>query len=205
MTENYDYNALLEYDNTNKIYNLFISTFNGVSTNINYFFFLCEKKHECRLDLVSNDIYNTTKWTGTLCQLNNMYHPHQVRNGDIIVYLSANDMNGLSIVPELYKQSEGVVSKAKRDLTNLLKKKKPDAVRKKFVDGRGEDILPPTVLPSTAPQIQVTNNKIKIAPDLYTNPNTTAKEVVTTTNPLTNEQDKLERVLIRQYIKTLND
>ena len=167
ITQNYEYNAQLEYDKEQGLYNLFITTFNGNVVNRNISFFLCSRRHNARLDLVCADIYATTKWVGSLCQLNDMYHPHQVRDGDIITYLPESDLDGLLNVPEIIKQSGELVSQVKSDLIKALKKKKPDPTRKKFQDNRPDkDVLPPSILPSNANQIQVDNNKIKIAPDL---------------------------------------
>lgn len=206
LTENYEYNAALEYDTEKGLYNLFITTINGNIINKNLYFFFCDKRHAGRLDLVSADIYKTTKWTGTICAINNMFHPHQVRESDVITYLSESDMENLSEVPESIKQSSGLASTVKNDLINALKKKKPDPSRRKFQDNRGSDILPPTVLPDNSPQIQISNSKIKIAPNLFNNPNTVAGEITPNINTLrpqdpTNTEDQIERVLVRRYIK----
>ena len=211
ITENYEYNAVLEFDPDQGLYNLFITTINGSIVNKNLFFFFCEKRHAGRLDLVSADIYKTTKWTGTICVINNMFHPHQVRDGDVITYLSETDMENIGDVPESIKQSSGLASSVKSDLINALKKKRPDPSRKKFQDNRGDDILPPTILPDNSPQIVISNSKIQIAPNLFNNPNTVAGEDVTTTDSITtdnilqqnppNTEDQIERVLVRRYIK----
>jgi hypothetical protein len=214
ITENYEYNALLEYDKEKGVYNLFITTFNGNVVNANLNFFLCTRRHNARLDLVSADIYETTKWTGSLCQLNSMFHPHQVRDGDVITYLPESDLQGLLEVPDIVKQSGELISQVKSDLINALKKKKPDPKRKKFQDNRpNEDVLPPTVLPSNTSQIQVDNNKIKIAPDLFNNPNKSSGTPVdspvgsaTPQSPqLPPNNDQTERVLVRRYIKGVNE
>lgn len=213
ITENYEYNAQLEYDKEKGVYNLFITTFNGDVVNSNINFFFCGRRHNARLDLVSADIYETTKWTGSLCQLNGMFHPHQVRDGDIITYLPEDDLVGLLEVPDVIKQSGELISQVKSDLINALKKKTPDPKRKKFQDNRpNKDALPPTILPSNSSQIQVDNNKIKIAPDLFNNPNKSSGIPVdspvgsaTPQSPQLPPVDQTERVLVRRYIKGINE
>ena len=66
--------------------------------------------------------------------------------------------------------------------------------------------LPPTVLPDNSPQVQVSNSKIKIAPNLFSNPNNSAGTEEPTINTLrpqdpANTEDQIERILVRRYIK----
>jgi hypothetical protein len=203
ITTNYDYIAELFLDTKTGMYDLYLTTFNGNINVFNFRTFILERRHACRLDLVVSEIYNSTKWVGTIGQINDILNPFSVREGDIIFYLPESDLQGLLKVPE---NISSVVSNAKNDLIKNLKKKKPDGLRRNYNDNRGNDELPPSVLPESAPQIVVANNKIRIAPNLFNNPSTeltTEIEQAQNIIPIANE-DEIQRVLIRRYIKTAN-
>ncbi len=203
--ENFDYTATLEYDTKTKMYDLFIVSFNGNIIRQNYRFFFCTRRHNARLDLVSIDIYNTSKWSGTLGQLNDIMHNFQIRDGDIIAYLPESDMSSLGDVPNIIKQTSQLANKVKSDLINILKKKKPDPNRKIFKNNRRqEDALPPTILADNSPQIVVENNKIRITPNLFTSPKSTPTEVIETENKTNISDIEVERILVRKYIKLAN-
>ena len=172
-----------------------------------------------RLDLVSQDAYKSTKYTGTLCQLNNIINPFSVREGDVLFFTSEEESEELLIVPELIKQSgiEELLSNVKSDLIKALKKKKPDPNKRNFNNKRGGDVLPPTIAPSNAPATVVENNKIKIAPNLFSNPKQNPigidsggggdGETTTSVSDATYDQDQedtTERILVNRYIKQIN-
>ena len=208
MLTNNEYIAELNVD-ANGYYNLFLTTFNGVINYTNLQFFFCNRRHEARLDLVSFDLYQDTQWTGTLCQINGMLNPFSVKDGDIIAYLPVTDNNNLMVVSEAVAIGGQAISQAKSDLINALKKKTPDKNRLTYLNNRpNKDLLPNTVLKSNAPSIVVENNKIKISPNLFTNPVSTQSPVVTATSSSptlsdTSQEDNTTRILVRRYIKTI--
>lgn len=206
-TSNYDYISELYLNTDTGLYDLTLITFNGDINVLNLKVFICERKHACRLDLVANDIYNNTKWVGSLCTINEIMNPFSIREGDILFFLPESDLQNLLRVPDSITQAVG---SAKSDLIKALKKKQPDGLRKNYLNNRGEDKLPPTVLTSTAPQIVINNNKIKIAPNLFNSPSTTVVATSNTNSP-TNitsspqaSEDDIQRVLVRRYIKLAN-
>jgi hypothetical protein len=208
-TFNYEYNAELTLDTNTGLYNLFITTYNGNDVNLDIF--ICERRHEMRLDLVANDIYKTTRYVGTLCQLNNIMNPFSIREGDVLFYTSADQSEGLLQVPEIIRQSgiEELLSNVKSDLIKALKKKKPDPNKRNY-NKRGDDVLPPTVLPTNVPASAVENDKILVAPDLFRSPkqDPVSIEPTTTQTPVQGVQpteDTTERVLINRYIKLINN
>lgn len=203
MTRDYEYLAELELNNTTGLYNLFITTYNGNQVNLSIF--ICDRKHNMRLDLVSNDIYNTTRFVGTLCQLNNIMNPFSIREGDVLFFCTDSDAEGLLKVSEVIRQSgiEELLSKVKSDLLNVLKKRKKDPNVRGIANRN--DALPPSVLPSNAPQIVIDNNKIKIAPNLFKNPNIEPETPIALPGPLEEIQpETIERVLVNRYIKKIN-
>ena len=207
ITNNYEYIAELFLDTNTGQYDLYLTTFSGDINVLNFKTFICDRKHACRLDLVASDIYNNTKWVGSLGQINDIFNPFSIRDGDILFYLPESDLQRLLNVPNIVPNA---ISSVKNDLIKALKKKTPDALRKNYLNNRGNDKLPPTVLPDTVPQIVVSNNKIKIAPNLFTNPNTEPAPE-DNTSPLSNapsspqaSEDDIQRVLVRRYIKLAN-
>ncbi len=207
ITSNYDYIAELFLDTKTGMYDLYLTTYNGDVQVFNFKTIICQRHHACRLDLVASEIYENTKWVGSLSMINDMYNPFSVREGDILFYLPESDLQGLLKVPDNIAQ---VVGSVKNDLIKALKKKKPDGLRKNYLNNRGDDKLPPSVLPESAPQIVIDNNKIKIAPNLFANPNTSpAPDNIP--SPLPNapsspqaSEDDIQRILVRRYIKLAN-
>lgn len=167
MTENYDYIAKLERDNSG-YYNLFITTYNGGFVSLSIF--KCDRRHNMRMDLVSNDLYGTTKYVGTLCQLNDIMNPFSISEGDMLLWCSADQAESLMLVISELKYStvEDIMSNAKRELINSAKKAKQDPNRRNYLENKKiNENLPPTVLVTNVPQIVVNEDKIKIAPGLY--------------------------------------
>lgn len=213
ITSEYDYITELTYDTSSGLYDLFLTTFNGNINVTNLKVFFCEKRHECRLDLVSADIYNDTKWVGSICKINNILNEFSIRSGDVLFYLPSSDLDSLLKMPINLNQAIGSV---KNDLIKALKKKKPDGLRGNYINNRGNDSLPPTILPDNAPQIVIKNNSIKIAPNLFQSPNTqqiaeptTNGTGTTITTPLssvlpTSTDNEITKVLIKRYVKLSN-
>ena len=206
-TNNFEYLAELTLDTNSNIYNLFITTYNGDTVNLNVF--ICERKHDMRLDLVANEVYQNTRYTGTLCQLNNILNPFSIREGDVLFYTTEGEAEELLVVPEIIKQSgiEDLLSGVKSDLINVLKKRRPDANRRLYNNNRNDDILPPTVLPQTAPMSVVENDKIRIAPNLFQSPKQepVSLEPIETSVGVIEEPQRIERILVNRYIKLINE
>ena len=206
-TSDYDYLLELVLDTSSGLYNLFITTFNGDVNVLNFDTFLCTRRHAGRLDLVSADLYNDTKWTGSLCTLNDILNPFSIRDGDVILYLPESDLQGLLNVPDNVMQ---VASAIKNDLINILKAKVPDGSRANYLNNNSNNLLPPTILPQTAPQIVMSNNKIQIAPNLFNNPNNTPAPTPPTTTtsvpnaPTSPSNNDVQLVLVKKYIKLAN-
>lgn len=172
MTENYEYLADLTINRKTGLYNLFLTTYNGSKVTLDVF--ICERKHEMRMDKISNEIYDTTKYVGTLCQLNNIINPFSIKQGDILLFTTKEEADGLRKVANDIKQTDmdDLFDRVKGDLINAYKKRRKDPNGRNFFNRRpNNDFLPPTVLPDNSPQIVLDNNKIKVAPNLFSNPN----------------------------------
>jgi hypothetical protein len=201
-TENYEYVAELTLDNKTGLYNLFITTYNGSSVEL--IPILVEKRYDMRMDLLVNELMGSTRYVGTVCQINNILNPFALKSGDIIFYVSTDEAESLLVVPDIIRESgvDSLLSQVKSDLINALKNRQQDPNRRNFLDKRGGDNLPPTVLDSPTPQIVATAERIKIAPDLFQTPRTTT--ISQTEIDQTEADDNLERVLVRRYIKLIN-
>jgi hypothetical protein len=193
--QDYDYLADLTLDSKSGLYNLFITTYNGSQVSLTPFF--CTRRHNMRMDIVSNDIYKTNKYVGTLCQINNIMNPFSIKDGMVLFYTSVDEAESLMRVPEILKQSgiEELLGKVKSDLINSFKNKKVDNNRRYY--NRVDDALPPTILPENSPQIVIEDNKVKIAPNLFKKPT----EVVDVPEGETSNPDVLERILVNRYIR----
>jgi hypothetical protein len=159
--------------------------------------------------LVSQELYGSTKYTGTLCQLNNILDPFSIKEGDVLFYTSLSESEGLLEVPEVIRQSgiDELRSQVKSELINSLKKKKNDFGRRNYLNNRdNRDVLPPSIIPDSAPQSVIENDKIRIAPNLFEQP---VSEPVPLDTPSVGgiqaeEPDEVERILVRRFIKNLN-
>jgi hypothetical protein len=145
-----------------------------------------------RMDIISNDLYGTTEYVGSLCQLNNIYNPFSVNEGDIIFWASVGDLKNLMNVPT------GLLGQVRSDLMNSMKNRRTDKNRRNYT--RAEDKLPPTRLPSNSPQVVVESDKIKVAPDLYFRP---TPQVVESDDESDTNNVSLERILVNRYIKQI--
>lgn len=209
MKINSDYTAELFLDTATGLYDLSVTTFNGAINTFNINTFLCNRKHNARLDLVCFDIYNTSLYIGTLSELNSILNPFSVKDGDVIFYLPENDLSNLLTVPETISQ---IVNNVKNDFINSFKQKKPDFVRKNYLSNRTDDKLPPTILKDNTPQIVLTNNSIKLSPTLFNNNSTniTTEQVDNatqnniTSNITQSTNDEFQRVLVKRFIQLAN-
>lgn len=158
----YDYLAKLTLEPVSGLYDLFITTYSGRTVQLRAFFL--EKKHEMRMDLVSDDIYRSPEYVGTLCQLNSILNPFSVSNGDIIFYCTRDDAESLMrVASELkFARIEELISAGKSTLTDLSKKAKSDPNRRNFFNKRAEQSLSPTMLPKREQNITAGNGFITI-------------------------------------------
>jgi hypothetical protein len=211
--DNYDYLIELYKDTTTNLYNMFISTYNGDSFDLNVF--ICDRRHEMRMDLVSKDIYGTNKYVGTLCNLNNIMLPFSIVQGDVLIYPPSGQVQDLTKVNDVLKNPTvtNYVNVIKNELINSLKARKKDPNKGNYNSNRPSvDVLPPTVPESSVPDIVLENNIIKISPSLYVNPNNNinivptapslSPKISTTTsnNDTTSNNGTTERVLVNRYI-----
>lgn len=174
MTPDFDYLADLTLDPTTGIYNLFISTYNGNSVSVD--FFRVTRSEEMRMDKVSKKLYGTSKYVGTLCQLNDVLNPYAIREGDLLAYCSPEQANNLMKVSDAIAQNGigELLSTTRRDLLDSYKKSQQDPNRRNYLTKRDEAAqLPPTVMPNTVPQIIIENNKIKVSTGTFAGSGTT--------------------------------
>src|SRR5258708_7785816 len=116
---------------------------------------------------VSNDLYGTVEYTGFLCFINDILNPFSIKEGDVLIWSDKSFADQLIAVPP--DALNDARRQAVNNLFNVKKKPKSDVNRSTFLS-RNPDPLPPNVLPDTAPQIVISNNKIKLTPNLFNNP-----------------------------------
>lgn len=202
LTEEYEYIAELTFNNDQGLYELFITTYNGQRVQLTAF--ITRRRHNMRMDLVSNDVYGSNKWTGTLCQLNNYMNPFALKEGEVIFWPPVNQAQGLLRVRESIKNAgfDRLVGEVRAELKKAIR----DANKGNFNSSRNDDPLPPTVPNTSSPSVILDNNFLKIAPDLYKNPNNEVLPAPPTQSPNLDNRDNetVERVLINTYIQRLN-
>lgn len=149
-----------------ELYNLFVQTFNSISDGLQ--FLVVTRKYEMRLDLVTSDLYGSVEYIGFLMKLNDIYNPYSIKLGDIIFYI-----HGSSLADTLF-QDPSLSSTQRDELVNTLKANQFDDNRRKFLDAirNRDDLLPPTISKPGVSKSVIENDKIKVAPDLFNNPNT---------------------------------
>lgn len=206
---NYEYIEKLEYNTLDKLYDLTITTFNGDIVTARLGYFVVSRRYNMRMDLISLDLYKSTKWVGSLCTLNNIYNEFSIKEGDVLVYLPLEDISNLSKVPDNIKYGKGAVAKTKDDFINALKNKKIDKTRANFLDKRDKVNEYPIQLASNdSPAIRVMGGKILISSPtknntLSSSDNSNLSDNLSD-NLSENTEDTIERVLVNQYIKFIN-
>jgi hypothetical protein len=170
--ENYDYLSDLTKDPNSGLYDLFITTYNGMRVPLS--FFTCGRMHEMRMDLVSQQLYGSDKYVGTLCLLNDIMNPFSIREGDVLVWCSESDAINMGRVPEAMKKTmldtdaKGAIRDV-RKLNESISKMQDDPNRRNYLNNRGNTFVPPTRVKERTPSVIIENNTIKISPSLYGN------------------------------------
>ena len=155
--------------------------------------------------------------------INNIDNPFGIQENDVIFYVDGNDLSKANTLDPKVLQDN------RNNLINAFKSSISDPARSNYLQNRGSDILPPNILPSTAPKILIDNQKVVIGSNLFNNPNnqvrnanainatsslgtltdTSGNPVPTTVSPtLTTDelgQDQTTKVLVATFIQSGNN
>jgi hypothetical protein len=187
----------------NGLYDLFLTTNTGIDIPLQVF--VCDRQHAMKMYKVSYDLYGTTAYTGFLCLINDILNPFSINIGDVLVWAEQSFADQLVDVPPADLAAARQV--AINNLFNINKTPQPDPNRSTFL-GRTPDPLPPNVLPNAAPQIVVDNNKLKLTPNLFNNPNSNISQAPPTppstlADVVPQPVDDIQKVLVARYVKNL--
>lgn len=155
--------------NLENFYNLFVQHYGTLNENIYINIYIVDRTREMRLDLVCSDVYGSIQNLQLLMQINNIENAFGVKEGDIILWVDTKDLSKMNAVDPT------ILTDNRDDLITAFKSSLTDPARSKYLDGRGSDNLPPTILDQNAPKIYIQNNQIVIGGNLFTNPNNQAR------------------------------
>ncbi len=136
----------------NGLYNLFALTYNEV-TDVKIQTYIVQPEDEMRMDLVSFNIYESIDHVDFLCNFNSIDNPLNVKQGDIINYVSIDTIDA-------FIASEPNDDEIRQGLLNANKAKRKDSKRQEFVEN--DFTLPPTFSDIPQPGVQIVGNSLLI-------------------------------------------
>jgi len=150
MMSFYDLNNLRKDVNQNSLYNFFDSTFK-------YFFGLTlyqyqvNPNEEMRIDVICNNLYNTTDYCDFLLDLNGIDNPLNILSGDSLLYVSQDQI-------DYFHVDESTAKTLRNTYLNANKISKIDTNREAYVANNLS--LPPTFLQVPSDAVKIVGNKI---------------------------------------------
>jgi hypothetical protein len=128
------------------------------------FSFICEERHNMRLDLVSNDIYKNANNVDVLMSLNGILNPFSVENGDEIFFVEdenvdgvrANDATTMAIIDAIKNANTGKDHKVDKSRLSDKQKEKERESEKRYI--------PPNILDVNQSNININGGKITLKP-----------------------------------------
>ena len=134
----------------NNLYNFFDATFQYFTGAVLYQYQV-QGYQEMRIDLVCNDIYNSTDYCDFILDLNNIDNPLNIMNNDIILYVSADQI-------KYFRIDESTAKTLRSTYLNANKISQPDPNRSSYVENNYA--LPPTFLQIPSSSVQIINGQI---------------------------------------------
>ena len=148
----YDLDKLIRDTKQDNLYNFFDPTFK-MNIGINLQQHIVAPEEEMRIDLVCNNIYNSTEQVDFLLDLNDIDNPLNIMEGDEILYAS------ITAIPE-YRVKTIDNNNARAQLLNANKSSRKDDNRKKYLEENY--VLPPTFVETPEAPVKISNNQIII-------------------------------------------
>jgi hypothetical protein len=153
----YALDTLKKDPSNNLYYDLTVSTF-MYQKNYRLFVHTVEPHEEMRIDLICKAIYNNTTNVDVILDLNNIIMPLNIRAGDNLFYLDAND---ISFFRPVIKN----LSDIKAQLANTNKRKRVDLNR---IQANNQNItLAPNVNTSEIDQVRIVDTNIVIGEGVF--------------------------------------
>jgi hypothetical protein len=158
-----DIKSLENLTKNGKTYEL-ATTVLGKNKNYAIYSFICEPRHNMRIDLVCEDIYNNTDSIDILMTLNGIYNPLVIQDGDEIFFIEDLDLN---VVRDDTRLQDAIIEKLKG--ANKGKQFKTDKNRIKDLSKRTQtekqkNYIPPNIN-SNGATVVYENGKITYKPN----------------------------------------
>jgi hypothetical protein len=108
-----------------------------------------------RPDLISYSIYQSVNYVDLILDLNSIDNPLNIKSGDIIYYISLDQL-------DYYRQNPNIVTQQRNILLNANKSTKIDNNRQIYTDNNYQ--LSPTFLQNPGSPISISGGNITISP-----------------------------------------
>ena len=154
--ELYDIDNLVKNDGSGNFYDLFEIFFEKDNT-ANFKVYTVQRGEEMRMDLVSQSIYNDTKYVDFLCNLNRILNPLNIKIGDRMIYVDETEIEGFRVKPTTQTVQQ-VIAKSNRGTQQ-------DKSRQDYVENNFS--LPPNVLERPAEQVLIKGSVIRLGNGLF--------------------------------------
>lgn len=116
--------------------------------------YFVEREAEMRMDIISDNLYETTDYVAFLCRLNNIVNPLNIKENTLLVYPNRGDI--LRFKPEEVEFIEEV----KEAFLNINKNKRVDKNREKYLNSENDIILPPNFNQTNSSNIELDDDGV---------------------------------------------
>jgi hypothetical protein len=96
----YSFDTNPSEQNTDRFFNVFEKNME-YNRNITLYEYIIPREFEMRLDLISNDIYNSSSYIEELMLINNIISPYSLKETQVIFYCSVSDMSLLYVKDDM--------------------------------------------------------------------------------------------------------
>jgi len=137
--------SLQNLERNGAIFELYAEVIDG-DTRIGIYKFPCTERHNMRMDLICYDIYTNTDSIDIICSINGIYNPLVVQNGDIIYFVSPDDLTTVRSSSALIQNIINSVTNANAGKTQKIDNNKiNDNINKKNTE-TNKIYIPPNIL-----------------------------------------------------------
>jgi hypothetical protein len=134
----------------NNLFNFFDASFKYL-TNVILYTFLVKEGNEMRIDTISHEMYGDVKYCDFILNLNNIDNPLNIMVGDILYYVSQDQISYFNI-------DESTAKSLRNTYLNINKVSKQDPNRSSYIDNNYQ--LPPTFLDIPTSSVSIVDGKI---------------------------------------------
>lgn len=154
--------SLNNLEKDGQAFNLYIQVLIAKKT-YNVFNFICDEKHEMRIDLICMDIYQHMENIDILTNINGIINPLSIKSGDILYYVDDAEAESIRSDENILKTILDSIKSA-----NKGKEMKQDKNRQKDVNKRNETektkaYIPPNIVETS--NVEINNGKIILRPN----------------------------------------